>query len=138
MPQLASVPWDVSYLGLRVDRAGERFGPNLRRVERGFHAHAYAVARRAIPKLVAIIDGVLTRMTGTFDGFDDPSPLKVCADPTLAIQEPNHSHTHGRWIDRVGEHLAAFDADDFLSHCRELVDATTREQRKGQRTVGGR
>ena len=122
VPQLEGVPWDLFYLGLRVDWAGERCGPNLRRVERGFHTHAYAVARRATPKLVAIIDGVLTRMTGTFDGFDDPTLLKVCADPILAIQAPNHSHTHGRWIDRVGEHLAAFDADDFMSHCRELRD----------------
>lgn len=72
----------------------------------------------------AMIDNVLTHMIGTFDGFDDPSLLKVCADPILAVQEPNHSHTHGRWIDRIGEHLAAFDADDFLSRCRELGNSS--------------
>ena len=77
-------------------------------------------------------------MTGTFDGFEEPTLLKVCADPILAIQEPNHSHTHGRCIDRVGEHLTAFDADDFLSHCRELNDATTQEQWKAHRMAGGR
>ena len=49
--------------------------------------------------------------------FEDPTLLKVCADPILAIQEPNHCHT-----DRVGEHLVALDAEDFLPHCRELGD----------------
>jgi len=135
VPQLREVSWDVFYLGLRLEKGSERCGPNLLRVERGFHAHAYAIARRAIPKLVAIIDGVLTRMTGTFDGFEDPSLLKVCADPILAIQEPNHSHTHGRWIDRVGEHLAAFDADEFLSHRREPGDLS-RNISGGRRSEG--
>ena len=65
-------------------------------------------------------------MVGTFDGFEEPTLLEVCSDPILAIQEPNHSHTHGRWIDRVGERLAAFDADDFLSHCSELANRQPR------------
>lgn len=119
VPQLTAIPWDVFYLGLHLMDAGECKGENLLRVERGFHAHAYAVSRPSIPRLIAAIDQTVAVMAGTFDGYEDPRLFKVCTDPILAVQEPNFSHTYGRPIDRLDEYFTKFDREEFLANCGE-------------------
>jgi hypothetical protein len=56
VPELCSVQWDVFYFGLHLVEDGGPVTPNLGRVKTGFHAHAYAVQRRAIPRLIEVID----------------------------------------------------------------------------------
>ena len=133
--QLDAIPWDVFYLGLRLEEAGDRCGENLLQVRRGFHTHAYAVARQAIPRLMATIDRTLAKLTSVFDGYEDPVLFKVCAHPILAIQEPNHSHTHGVWVDRTADYFAHFDRDDFCRNCREMQSWPQTEEVSSQRAV---
>jgi hypothetical protein len=104
VPQLRLVDWDVFYLGLHLELPGPRRGDNLLAVARGYHTHAYAVAGKAIGRLIAHIDRILEAAAGTFDGMEDPSLLKVCAEPILAVQEPNFSRTVGRHMDRAHQH----------------------------------
>jgi tetratricopeptide (TPR) repeat protein len=135
VPQLDATPWDVFYLGLRLEEAGDRYGENLLQVRRGFHTHAYAVARRAIPRLIATIDRILATLSSVFDGYEDPELFKVCALPILAIQEPNHSHTHGVWVDRTADYFAHFDRDDFRRNCREMQSWPQTKEVSSQRAV---
>jgi hypothetical protein len=121
VPQLQAIDWDIFYLGLHLERAGESRGPNLREVRRGFHLHAYAIAAKAITRMAAHIDRVVADLAGTFDGFEDPSLVKVCAVPILAVQEPNLSYTFGREVDRLGQYFTLFDGEDFRRHCREMA-----------------
>jgi len=121
VPQLQNLDWDVFYLGLHLEVPGPRRGDNLLEVRRGYHTHAYAVARKAMPRLIAHIDRILAALAGTFDGMEDPSLLKVCAAPILAIQEPNFSRTVGREVDRLDQYFAAFDGEDFRRHCNEMA-----------------
>jgi GR25 family glycosyltransferase involved in LPS biosynthesis len=121
VPQLREVEWDVFYLGLHLEQAGRRLGDNLLEVRRGYHTHAYAIARKAMPRLITYIDAVLERLAGTFDGYEDATLLKVCASPILAVQEPSFSHTFGRPMDRLALYFRRFDGDDFRRHCREMM-----------------
>jgi Flp pilus assembly protein TadD/GR25 family glycosyltransferase involved in LPS biosynthesis len=118
--QLQKIPWDIFYLGLHLEAGGNKVGANLLEVKRGYHTHAYAVARKAMPRLIAHIDRVLEHLEGTFDGYEDSTLLKVCATPILAVQEPNHSHTYGQPINRLDQYFTMFDGDDFRQHCAEL------------------
>jgi Flp pilus assembly protein TadD len=120
VPQLGQIAWDIFYLGLHLEAGGNKVGANLLEVKRGYHAHAHAVARKAMPRLIAYIDHVLEHLEGTFDGYEDSKLLKVCATPILAIQEPNHSHTYGRPINRLDQYFTMFDGDDFRRHCVEI------------------
>jgi GR25 family glycosyltransferase involved in LPS biosynthesis len=121
LPQLQAIDWDIFYLGLHLEIAGPAMGANLREVRRGFHTHAYAVARKAMARVAAHIDRVVEDMAGTFDGFEDPTLVKVCAMPILAVQEPNFSSTFGQRIDRLGQYFTAFDGADFRAHCQEMA-----------------
>jgi GR25 family glycosyltransferase involved in LPS biosynthesis len=121
VPQLRLVDWDVFYLGLHLAVSGPRRGDNLLAVARGYHTHAYAVAGKAIGRLIAHIDRILAAAAGTFDGMEDPSLLKVCAEPILAVQEPNLSRTCGRQMDRLEQYFTVFDGEDFRRHCREMA-----------------
>jgi GR25 family glycosyltransferase involved in LPS biosynthesis len=120
VPQLAPLPWDLFYPGLHLVKAGRRCGENLLEVKQGYHTHAYAVSRKAIPWLIAHADRIVAAQAGTFDGFEDPKLLKVCANPILAIQEPNYSHTRGEHMNRTDQYFALFDADDFRHNCQEM------------------
>ena len=120
VPQLQSVPWDLFYLGVNLVERGEQLGANLWRVNRGYHAHAYAVSRKAMRRVIDHADRIVARLEGTFDGFEDRTLLKVCADPILAVQEPNYSRTCDRQVDRLGEYFAAFDREEFIARCAEL------------------
>lgn len=117
--QLKEIPWDIFYLGLHLVDSGEHCGENLLRVHRGYHTHAYAVARPAIPRLIAAIDQTLSVLAGTFDGYEDPSLFKVCADPILAVQEPNFSHSYGQNVDRLYQYFARFAREQFVRNCEE-------------------
>ena len=124
VPQLRRLVWDVFYLGLHLETAGEKLAPNLLEVKCGFHTHAYAVSRQAMPRLIRYIDHVLQQLDGAFDAYQDPSLIKLCATPILAIQEPNHSHTHDAFINRAHQYFAAFDGEEFKAHCNELSEST--------------
>ena len=81
-----------------------------------------------MPRLIAYIDHVLKDLDGAFDAYQDPSLLKVCATPILAIQEPNHSHTHDTFINRAHQYFAAFDGEEFREHCSELRELEKQPQ----------
>ena len=92
---------------------------NLIRVLEGYHTHAYAVSRKAIPRLIELIERA-TRIGCAFDGFEAPTLLKLCALPILAVQEPNYSYTLGCFVDRLAEYFGPFDRADFTEHCAEM------------------
>jgi tetratricopeptide (TPR) repeat protein/GR25 family glycosyltransferase involved in LPS biosynthesis len=119
VPQLAVVGWDVFYLGLHLMEDGGPISANLGRVGKGFHAHAYAVTRRAIPRLIDYIDRSMEAGAGTFDAFAHPELFKVYATPILAVQEPNFSHSYGKMMDRLPQYFQVFDGEDFLKNCAE-------------------
>jgi len=118
VPQLRSVAWDVFYFGLKLEEDGGPVTENLGKVKEGFHTHAYAVTRRAMPLLIDSIDRSF-KQPFNYDYFLHPDLVKVYAKPILAVQEPNFSATLGHWIDRCSEYFPPFDEQDFLAHCRE-------------------
>jgi tetratricopeptide (TPR) repeat protein len=118
LPQLQELPWDIFYLGLHLAEDGEPISANLGRVKRGFHAHAYAVTGRAIPRLLAIIDAAIEEGFN-FDCYHDPQLLKVYAKPILAIQEPGYSDIQGRRHNRLDQYFPPFDRKEFFDHCAE-------------------
>ena len=119
VPQLAEVSWDILYLGSHVIRSARTGSANLIQVLEGYHTHAYAVSRRAVPSLVRHIEHAI-EVGRAFDGFEDPQLLKLCALPILAIQEPSHSYSLGSFIDRTGQYFGLFDRKDFEAHCPEM------------------
>lgn len=118
VPQLSSLPWDIFFFGLRLDEDGGRVAENLSRVKKSFHAHAYAVQREAIGRVVSFIDESLVRQFN-FDCFEDSKLERVYANPILAIQEPSFSRILGRFVDRRCEYFPPFEEEDFLAHCEE-------------------
>ncbi len=119
-PQLESTDWDLFYLGLHLVESAGWVADNLGRVKRGYHSHAYAVRRTAIPRLIACIDRVLANPVTTFDGYEDATIAKLYAIPILAVQEPNHSHTYEKGVNRLPQYFTLFDAGDFERHCLEM------------------
>jgi GR25 family glycosyltransferase involved in LPS biosynthesis len=119
-PQLASEQWDIFYMGLHLIRSSGRVARNLGRVEEGFHAHAYAVSKRAVPTLIAIIETMLAHPVATFDSYDDKQLVKLYSIPILAVQEANYSYTYGKFIDRLAQYFTVFNGDEFESHCVEM------------------
>jgi tetratricopeptide (TPR) repeat protein len=117
-PQLQALSWGVFYLGVHLVEDGGAISENLGRVGRGFHAHAYAFAREAIPKLLKVIDDALA-MGFNYDCFEHPRLLRVYAKPILAVQEPNRSDVLGRYENRLGQYFPPFDREDFFAHCAE-------------------
>jgi len=117
---LISHSWDLFYMGLHLIRAGGRVTRRLGRVKHGFHAHAYAVNKPAIPRLLACIEHMLANPVGPFDGYQAENLVKLYAIPILAIQEPNYSSTLGRYIDRLPQYFSVFDGDEFECHCNEM------------------
>jgi len=132
-PQLDRVDWDVFYLGLHLVRDGGKISANLGRVIEGYHAHAYAVKAQAVPRLIACINRALEELGGSFDGFDDPSLLKVYADPILAIQEPCYSHTRGAVLDRTPQYFHRFSREEFMANCREMREWEAEKSRESIR-----
>ena len=119
-PELASEPWDIFYMGLHLIHSAGRVTKHLGRVEVGFHAHAYAVSRNAVPRLLECIERMLANPVRTFDSYEDGSLVKLYAIPILAVQEPNQSYTFQRYIDRLPQYFSEFDGNDFEAHCTEM------------------
>ncbi|MDB5293136.1 MAG: Flp pilus assembly protein TadD [Phycisphaerales bacterium] len=119
VPQLSVAGWDVFYLGLHLIEDGGPVAANLGRVQKGFHAHAYGVTRKAIPRIIDYIDRSTEAGAGTFDAFGHPELFKVYATPILAVQEPNFSHSYGKVMDRLPQYFQVFDGEDFLKNCAE-------------------
>lgn len=119
-PELASQRWDIFYMGLHLISSSGRVTRHLGKVETGFHAHAYAVSRHAVPTLIAMIEKMLTNPVTTFDGYDNETLIKLYSIPILAVQEPNYSYTYDKYIDRLPQYFAVFDGDEFESHCAEM------------------
>jgi GR25 family glycosyltransferase involved in LPS biosynthesis len=119
--QLDGVPWDLFYFGLDLVSVKGRFGPNLGIVNEGYHSHAYAVSEKGVDRIVATTEERLSKYDDVFDGFWDGSLVKVYADPILAIQEPNFSHTFLRPINRAPQYFARgfFDMEDFRNNSSE-------------------
>jgi GR25 family glycosyltransferase involved in LPS biosynthesis len=117
---LAVHPWDVFYMGLHLIRSGGRTTRHLGRVRIGFHSHAYAVCRTAIPRLLECIEQMLSDPIETFDCYQDDSLRKLYSIPILAVQEPNLSYTLDRYLNRLPQYFAVFDGDEFESHCAEM------------------
>jgi hypothetical protein len=89
--------------------------------KRSFHAHAYAVSRRAMPAMIEIIETAM-RAGFHFDCHEmagKPELVRVYADPILAVQEPNVSGVLGEKVDRLGQYFPPFDRAEFFAHCAE-------------------
>jgi GR25 family glycosyltransferase involved in LPS biosynthesis len=119
VPQLVSFSWDVFYLGSHVVRGARTASDNLIQVFEGHHTHAYAVSRKAVPRLIHHIERAI-EVGRAFDGFEVPELLKLCVSPILAIQEPNHSYSLGCFVDRTGQYFEWFDRREFEAHCSEM------------------
>lgn len=117
---LISQAWDIFYMGINLIHSGARITEHLGRVRYGFHAHAYAVNKHAIPRLLTCIEQMLANPVQPFDGFQDDTLMKLYAIPILAIQEPNYSRTLGRYFDRLPQYFSVFDGDEFECHCAEM------------------
>jgi hypothetical protein len=103
VPQLRGMEWDVFYFGLHLLEAGGRVSEDLGTVQRSFHAHAYAVSRRAVPAMIEIIETAM-RLGFHFDChamLGKPQLLRLCADPILAVQEPNVSGVPVERVERL-------------------------------------
>jgi hypothetical protein len=119
VPQLDCLAWDVFYMGCHLHDSRGMVGKNLGLLGEAFHAHAYAVQAKAIPKMIACIERFF-KNGGFFDNWPDPSLFKVYAKPILAVQEIGHSYTHGHTMDRLGQYFGPFDRGDFENNCPEL------------------
>jgi len=113
-------PWDIFYMGINLIHSGARITEHLGRVRYGFHAHAYAVNKHAVPRLLTCIEQMLANPVQPFHGFQDDTLVKLYAIPILAIQEPNYSRTVGRYFDRLPQYFSVFDGDEFEDHCAEM------------------
>lgn len=118
--ELASEPWDIFYMGLHLISSQGRVSKHLGRVGHGYHAHAYGVCGKAIPRLLKCIDQFFADPHDAYDRYADETLLKVYAIPILAIQEPNHSYSYNSYIDRLPQYFSVFDGDDFEQHCSEM------------------
>ena len=121
VPQLRGIEWDVFYFGLHLLEAGGRASEELGVVRRSFHAHAYAVSKRALPAMVEIIEAAM-REGFHYDCHEMAGGrqlLRLYADPILAVQEPNVSGVLGEAVDRLGQYFPPFDRGEFFSHCAE-------------------
>lgn len=118
--QLARIDWDIFYMGLKKDKS-QKISRSLGRVGSGWHAHAYGVSRKAMPKLISHIDAFLQRCEATyFDRFEDPTLKKYCANPTLALQDSRYSATDRRFTYRYRDHVRGFDRYSFFWHCDDV------------------
>jgi tetratricopeptide (TPR) repeat protein len=134
VPQLRGMEWDVFYFGLHLLEAHRRVSEDLAIVKRSFHAHAYAVSRRAMPAMIEIIEAAM-RLGFHFDCHEmagRPPLVRVYADPILAVQEPNMSGVLGERVDRLGQYFPPFDRGEFFAHCAEARSW----QKSGESGVG--
>jgi hypothetical protein len=109
VPRLRGIDWDVFYFGLHLLEAGGRISEELGIVRRSFHAHAYAVSRRALPAMIEMIESAM-RAGFHFDCHEMAGKrplLRLYADPILAVQEPNVSGVLGEKVDRLGAVFSA-------------------------------
>jgi GR25 family glycosyltransferase involved in LPS biosynthesis len=120
VPQLDSLPWDVFYLGVDLVLDGGMVTANLGRVMRGYHAHAYAVAQKALPYMTEWVERRIAATDGVFDGYDIRTLHKFYSRPLLATQEPNYSYTIDRMVDRNDQYFRFFDRADFEANCEEM------------------
>jgi GR25 family glycosyltransferase involved in LPS biosynthesis len=118
--QLRDLDWGIFYCGLNLIEGGRRVSANLGTVRLGYHTHAYAVRRSAIPQVLEYIRSSWLNPLDTFDSYSINNLLKVYAIPILAVQEPNFSHTFERVMDRLPQYFMTFDGDDFEEHCAEM------------------
>ena len=112
--------WDMFYMGLHLRKSLGRLSCHLGQVGTGYHAHAYAVSRRAVPRLIRSICSILENPVCTFDEFSDPTLNKIYTVPILAVQEPNQSYTYNVYTDRLPQYFAMFDGEEFEANCLEI------------------
>ncbi len=118
--QLAGRHWDILFLGLHLISSRGRISNNLGTVGRSFHAHAYAISKSAIPRMLTSIERVLEKPDRPFESFDYVNLDKLHVIPILAVQEPDLSYACSHPIDRLPQYFDLFDGNDFEQHCAEM------------------
>jgi GR25 family glycosyltransferase involved in LPS biosynthesis len=131
VPQLKGLEWDMFFLGAKAGMkccSGAIIAhpsENLYQFRSGWHAHAYAVHRRAYDRVIAWTESSLWHKGGWFDGFSDATLKKFLAAPMLAVQNTGPSQIDLKWsmMNRLKEYWKATDRDEFVAHCEELRDS---------------
>jgi GR25 family glycosyltransferase involved in LPS biosynthesis len=120
--ELRNVEWDMAFIGCLPWHLGEQVTPNLRRVLKSCHSHAYAVHEGAIDRLINWASSEKWHWRGFFDLYEDNSLKKLLVMPPLAMQTPGFSFIAGKNTNHYQEEFRfeEFSRKDFEDNCFEM------------------